>query len=1088
MNRLAQLSLGNRALILLITLAAAVFGTLATVNTERELMPTLDVPMVMVSAQYQGASPEVVETELAEPLEQAVQSVPGVVSYTSTSSTGSVQVTAEFDYGDSSDDVVRDVQQAVDQAEGLLPEDVDPSVTAFGTDDIPVVMLAAGAGDGDEQALAEPLEEQVVPELESIDGVRAATVTGVRESSVVITPDDDELEDRGLTANDITGAVQASGALTPGGDITEDGRTLTVTTGDQFESVEDVRDILVTPGGQAGAGGAGAAAGAGAAGAAMPGAAAAAPEPVRLSEIADVELRMDEQSSITRTDGDPSLGVMVTKTPDGNTVEISEQVQAALDDLEPMLGDDAEITVVFDQAPFINDSIVAMAEEGALGLAFAIVIILVFLVSIRSTLVTAVSIPVSLLVAMIGVQAFGYSLNLLTLGALTIAVGRVVDDSIVVLENIKRHMSYGEDKFHAVLTGVREVGVAITAATLTTMAVFLPIGFVGGQVGELFRPFAVTVSLALAASLLVALTIIPVLAYWFMRPRVVPPEELERVKAEEYQRELRTPLQRMYLPVIRWTTRHRIITLAASVVLLIGTFAAAANLQTNFLGNQGQNTYQVTQELPVGTSLEEADQEAAKVEDTLEGLSWVESYQTSVGGGGPEAMLMGGGGADTVTYTVTSDPEEDQAAIEERLRDALEDVDTDSELRLASAGMGGSTLQVEVRAEDQDTLVDAAGMVEDAVRDIPGAADVENSIAAAQPALEVNVNAEDAADEGLTEAAIGQAVSQAFQGAEVGTAVIDGAQRDLVVRDTERPATVGDLEDLRIATPTGDEVRLGAVADVEEVMQAPQLNRSDGVRSATVSATPTAEDLGAVTTELTQALDELDLPEGATAEIGGVSSDQTEAFAQLGIAMIAAVAIVYLIMVATFKSLMQPLILLVSIPFAATGSIGLLLATGQPMGLAAMIGMLMLIGVVVTNAIVLIDLVNQYRSEGMELREAVVEGSRHRLRPILMTALATIFALTPMALGITGGGAFISQPLAIVVIGGLVTSTLLTLVLVPVLYTMAEGRKERRAQRRQAKRDAAVEEERRRRAGTESGSAADDSDSAEADVAGKPRG
>ncbi|MBX9391675.1 efflux RND transporter permease subunit, partial [Streptomonospora nanhaiensis] len=839
---------------------------------------------------------------------------------------------------------------------------------------------------------------------------------------------------------------------------------------------------------QAGAGGAGAAAGAGAAGAAMPGAAAAAPEPVRLSEIADVELRMDEQSSITRTDGDPSLGVMVTKTPDGNTVEISEQVQAALDDLEPMLGDDAEITVVFDQAPFINDSIVAMAEEGALGLAFAIVIILVFLVSIRSTLVTAVSIPVSLLVAMIGVQAFGYSLNLLTLGALTIAVGRVVDDSIVVLENIKRHMSYGEDKFHAVLTGVREVGVAITAATLTTMAVFLPIGFVGGQVGELFRPFAVTVSLALAASLLVALTIIPVLAYWFMRPRVVPPEELERVKAEEYQRELRTPLQRMYLPVIRWTTRHRIITLAASVVLLIGTFAAAANLQTNFLGNQGQNTYQVTQELPVGTSLEEADQEAAKVEDTLEGLSWVESYQTSVGGGGPEAMLMGGGGADTVTYTVTSDPEEDQAAIEERLRDALEDVDTDSELRLASAGMGGSTLQVEVRAEDQDTLVDAAGMVEDAVRDIPGAADVENSIAAAQPALEVNVNAEDAADEGLTEAAIGQAVSQAFQGAEVGTAVIDGAQRDLVVRDTERPATVGDLEDLRIATPTGDEVRLGAVADVEEVMQAPQLNRSDGVRSATVSATPTAEDLGAVTTELTQALDELDLPEGATAEIGGVSSDQTEAFAQLGIAMIAAVAIVYLIMVATFKSLMQPLILLVSIPFAATGSIGLLLATGQPMGLAAMIGMLMLIGVVVTNAIVLIDLVNQYRSEGMELREAVVEGSRHRLRPILMTALATIFALTPMALGITGGGAFISQPLAIVVIGGLVTSTLLTLVLVPVLYTMAEGRKERRAQRRQAKRDAAVEEERRRRAGTESGSAADDSDSAEADVAGKPRG
>lgn len=917
MSRLAKMSLGNRALILLITLASILFGLIAAGSAKRELMPSLELPMAMVGAQYQGASPQVVENEITGPLEQAVKGVSGVTGYTSTSSTGSSSVMVEFDYGDSTDDVVRSLQQAVDQAAPMLPDDVDPYVQAFSIDDMPVVMLAVGSGEGDEQALAEPLQEQVVPELESIDGVRGVQVTGVRESTVTVTPDSDELEDAGLSTGDLTSALQASGTLSPGGDITEDGRSLTVTTGGQLESLEDVEDIWLMPG-DASAGSAGAPQ--------MPqgptGAAAAAPEPVQLADVADVELKTDEASSIARTDGQPSLGVMITKTPEGNTVEISEAVQDRLDELGPLLGEDADITVVFDQAPFINDSIVAMAEEGALGLAFAIIIILVFLLSIRSTVVTAVSIPVSLLIAMLGMQAFGYSLNILTLGALTVAVGRVVDDSIVVLENIKRHMSYGEDRYGAVYTGVREVAAAITSATLTTIAVFLPIGFVGGQVGEIFRPFAVTVSIALAASLLVSLTIIPVLAYWFMRPKTVPPERLEEIKAEEYRRELHTPLQRMYLPVIRWSTRHRVITLTAAVLVFVGTMALVPNLKTNFLGDQGQNTLYVTQELPVGTSLDSADEEARKVEGELDGLAWIESYQSSIGGGGMAAM-MGGGSADTIQYTITTDPDGDQAQYRDKLRQTLAEVDTESAPAVdETGGMGGSTLEVEVKAEDSETLREAAGTVEDAVRDIPGADDVQSSIAAELPALEVRVDGEQAAEEGLTEGRIGQAVSEAFQGATVGTATVDDVQRDMVVRVDEAPGSVQALEDLEITTPAGEQIELSEVADVEEVRQAPELNRSDGVRSATVSATPTADDLGAVSAELATALDGLDLPEGATATIGGVTSDQNEAFAQMGVAMLAAVAIVYLIMVATFKSLMQPLILLVSIPFAATGPWG----------------------------------------------------------------------------------------------------------------------------------------------------------------------
>ncbi len=1069
MNRLAQLSLANRALILLITVAALVFGAISTVSAKRELMPELELPMVTVNAQYEGASPEVVENEVTEPLEQAVKGVPGITTYQSTSSNGSASIVAEFDYDDETEDVVRSTQQAIDQAVPTLPDDVDPSVTSFGTDDAPVLMLAAGAEDGDEQALAEPLEEQLIPDLESIDGVRGAELTGVRDSTVTVTPDEDELDDADLTSDDLTSALQASGNLSPGGEITEDDTTLTVTTGGRLESIDDVEDIWITPGG-AGAGAAeqggdsgaaeqggdsGAAADPGAGAGGMPGAAAAEPDPVQLSEVADVELTQDDETSITRTDGAPSLGIMITKTPEGNTVEVSEEVQAAVDELEPLIDADADISVVWDQAPYINDSIVAMAEEGGLGLVFAVLVILLFLMSLRSTVVAAVSIPASLLVAMIGMQVFGYSLNILTLGALTVSVGRVVDDSIVVLENIKRHLGYGEEKRSAVLNGVREVATAITSSTLTTIAVFLPIAFVGGPPGELFRPFAVTVTVALAASLLVSLTIVPVLAYWFSRTKVVPPEQLEQVKTEEQRRELRTPLQRAYLPIIRWTTRHRVVTLLAAIVVLVGTFALVPFVKTDYMGDQGENTYFVTQELEIGTSLEEADAEAEKVEEQLESLSWVESYQSSIGGSSDSAeQAFAGGGSDTTQYTVTADPDGDQEELQEKLREALGQIDSDTDIRLDETGGVGSGLEVEVKADDADTLDEAAGMVEEAVSGIEGAADVENDLAVAQSMLEVQVDGEDAADEGLTEGQIGQAVTQAFQGAEAGTATVDDVERDMVVQVEDKPESVNALEELEIPTPEGDEVELSDVASVDEVDQPPELTRSDGARTATVSASATAEDLGAVSGQVMQEVDGLDLPEGATAEMAGVSSDQDDAFGQLGLAMLAAIVIVFLIMVATFKSLVQPLILLVSIPFAATGSLGLLLLSGVPMGLPSLIGMLMLIGIVVTNAIVLIDLINQYRNDGVELGEAVVEGSRHRLRPVLMTSLATMCALTPMALGITGGGAFIAAPLAIVVIGGLLTSTVLTLVLVPVLYTMAEARKERRQQRRAAKREA----------------------------------
>ncbi|MDS1271973.1 efflux RND transporter permease subunit [Lipingzhangella sp. LS1_29] len=1043
MARLAQLSLRNRALILLLTLAALVFGGVATTTTDRELFPPLDVPMVIVTAEHPGASPEVVEEEVTAPLEEAVRGVSGVTDYTATSSTGTATVMAEFDHGDGTDEVVRAVQLGVDQVGPMLPEDVDPFVMSFGVDDIPVVMLAASAGNGEEQQLVEPLRNQLVPELESIDGVRGVQMMGERERSVVVTPDPDELAEHDLSVPELTQALESSGVITPGGEITEDGETLSVTTGERLESVDEVGELWIQPGAEQPAA-------APEPGALEPGP-AAAPEPVQVSELAEVDSELAEQTSITRTDGSPSLGIMVTKTPEGNTVTISEAVHETVAEVEPTLGSDAEVSVVFDQAPFIDDSIEAMGQEGALGLTAALLVILTFLLSIRSTLVTAVSIPASLLVAMLGVQVFGYTLNMLTLAAITISVGRVVDDSIVVLENIKRHLGYGEERMTAVYNGAREVATAVSSSTLITIAVFLPVAFVGGEVGELFRPFSVTVSIALAASLLVALTIVPVLAYWFLPRRSVAPEEAERVRAEELRRERRTPLQRAYVPVIQWATRWRWTTLAGGVAIFLGTISLVPLLQTSFLDDTGDNSLYVTQELEHGTSLDEADAEAQLVEEELEGLSWVESYQVSLGGD-PVQASMGGAGPTTTQFTITTDPDEDQAELRDKLRHVLDGVDTDTELGMADPSGVGSDLEVEVRAETLAALQEATPEVRDAVADVDGLEDVESDLDAERPQLRVEVDREAAAEEGLTEAEIGMAVREAFQGQSVGTVSIEERQRDLVVRAQDQPQDVAELEEVELTTPGGQILEVGDVAEVVQTAEPPELTRSSGLRVATVAATLTAADLGAVTADIESALADVDIPDEATVEVGGVSAEQQEAFAQLLLAMLAAVLIVYLIMVATFKSLLQPLILLVSIPFAATGSIGMLLLTGTPLGLPSLVGMLMLIGIVVTNAIVLIDLVNQYRDSGMELGEAVVEGGRHRLRPILMTALATIGALTPMAIGITGGGAFISQGLALVTIGGLVSSTVLTLVLVPVLYTMLERRKERSAERRARRR------------------------------------
>ncbi len=1016
MFRLARFSLANRVLVALVTLLIAGFGVFSMTQLRQELIPSIELPQTTIVTVVPGSSPEVVDEQISQPISSAISSLGDVEQVVATSSSGMSMVTVSSTYGVDADEFRSSIEDAIDGVS--LPEDAEPQIAAGSTADIPIVYLTASAPDLGESELSALLTDTVVPELEAVPDVRAVSVSGAATERLVITPDQGALAAHGLSPQSISDALDVNGITMPLGSIDSDGASAPVQGGTPVDSLDAMRAIPL----------------------------ASATEPGRvltLDEVADVDVVTEEKTSITRMNGEEALSLSITAVPDGDVVAISHGVADASTALTEE-HDELDLAVVFDQAPFIEESIQHLAIEGALGLLFAVVVILIFLLSLSSTLVTAISIPLSVLVTFIGLNLGGHSLNMLTLGALTIAIGRVVDDSIVVIENIKRHLAYGEEKAHAILTAVREVAGAITSSTLTTVAVFLPIALVGGMVGELFAPFALTVTIAMLSSLLVALTIVPVLSYWFLR-RPKTTASAAEIRAEAEDKEHRSWLQRGYAPILRGTQKHPVLTLVASALLLVITGSLVPLMKVDFLGSTGQNMVMVTQEFEPGTDLDAVSEGAEKVEDALADIDGVTDVMLTAGSGGEFSSMLGGGGG-TATFIANTDADVDQLALKETIGDRLDEITGAGEIGIsdqaAASGFGGA-VDVTVVADDEEGLETASAAVLDALEGTPHASDVTSDRAPAQPVVTVEVDREAALQRGMTELQVLGMVGSVLSPQSIGNATIDGEELRIYVDAAPAPATLEELRDLQVPTAQGM-LPLSDIAAVDSVEVATSIARQDGELFATVSVTPEEGELGAVTTAVTERLDDADLPDGARATIGGVAQQQTESFEQLGLAMLVAIAIVFLLLVATFRSLAQPLILLVSIPFAATGALALLLITGTPLGISALIGMLMLIGIVVTNAIVLIDLVNQYRRQGQSVRDAVYNGARQRLRPILMTALATIFALLPMALGVTGSSGFISQDLAIVVIGGLVSSTLLTLILVPVLYLLFEGRRERR--------------------------------------------
>lgn len=1032
MSFITRLALSRRPVTILTIILLFALGIYQYNQFQRELFPALEFPNIFIVAVYPNSNPETVAKEVAEPIENAISGMTGLNELESTSNANFTVIIATFDFGVDMKEAERDIESAVSSVD--LPDDVDtPSVERINNDSFPIMQLSVSS-EGDAVALSRMVEESLVPRIERVDGVGDVREQGLAFERVLVTAHSEKMEELGLSAQDLADAISQSNVSFPAGSVDTRGVNYPVRTTGALGSVRQLRDLVVgferadesgIPQARFGA------------------------RPIRVSDAADVELQSDAWP-ISRTNGASSITLEIVKDPDANTVDVTEGIHAAIAEgrANNALPAELDIAVLSDSGPDVRESLDNLLREGTLGFLFAVAVVFIFLLNVRPSLVRgvtlalrptaiiAVSIPLSVLMGVLMMSFTDISLNFMSLAGLAIAVGRVVDDSIVVLENTYRHIQLGGDRVQSAYEATREVSAAIVSSTLTTVAIFLPLAFIEGLVGEFFSPFAISVSLALLASTAVAVTAVPALGAILLR-RGDFPESADGgapIERDSF-------LQRVYTPLLRGALRHKFITIFVALAVTGGSLFLLRFIPITLFPGGAPEFLTINIEMPTGTSVGPTNETTLRVEAAMRELQRqgrIETYQVTLGssqeGGGPGA----GSGSHLSGFFITlpETPIDDQN-IEELVRDAIPDLGDDVSL-VVSAVTGGppeGDLEMTIVGPDFNDIAAVSRQLEARLSGIDGIANLVNSVSDGQDEVVIDVDAQRAGEFGLTTAQVGAQVNQFIVGRDISEMNIGGETIDIVLRGD--PDDVDDIDNLKNLIITGQfgATRLGLIADIG-IEKAPiVISRSDSERSATITGSITAEDSRAVGAAVAAARRSVALPPGVQIQTGGLFEQIAEGFQDVYVAMAAGIVLVYLVMVATLGSLRTPFVIVLSLPLAISGALLALLITGRTLSLSALMGFLLLIGIVVTNAIVLLTFVEQLRERGMDVYEALIEGGRIRLRPILMTAFTTTFALVPLAASTTTSG-IIGAELATVVIGGLVSSTFLTLVFVPVVYTL----------------------------------------------------
>lgn len=1041
------------------TLIVAGAGIYAGMNMKMETIPNIDAPYMLVTASDPGATPEEVENKITQPIEQRLKNLTGVNTVSTSSTESNSQIQLEYKYGTDMDQAKKDIQDALEKVD--LPDNIDkPSVTRISINDFPILSLSVSDKSRSFQHLTKIVEEDLVPKLQSIDGVSDVQASGQYVQEVQLTFKQDKLNALGLDEDTVKKAIQGANVSVPLGLINFGKENKSVEIDGNVKSLKHFENLKIPYTPKTGAASASSAAaqasgaqspnaaqtsgtqasGAQASGAQTSGAqASGAQQPanagtqatqanagmptVALKEIADIKV-VGKHESISKTNGKDSIGIQITKAPDANTVDVADAVNKKAAQFKADYKG-TQISTILDQATPIKDSVKTMFEKAIIGAVFAIVVILLSLRNVRSTIIAVISIPLSVLIAFIILHQLDITLNVMTLGAMTVAIGRVIDDSIVVIENIYRRLTLREEKLRGkalIREATVEVFKPVMSSTIVTVIVFVPLALVRGMVGELFMPFALTLIFALLASLLVAITVVPMFAHSLFKNGL---KKNTRTTNEGHGR-----IALFYKKILNWSLNHKLVTFGIACLLLIGSLFLIPLIGVSFIENEGQKVVYATYAPEPGETLSDVKKIAGKAEDYLIHRKNVKNVQYSIG---ESAFSTNSNSAifvveyDQDTKNFDREPEKVIKALQQR-------TDQGTWKSQDFASMSNDDLTMYVYGNNLDEIKPVIHKIEKVMKNNDNLKNVETSLSETYQQYTLVANQNKLAALGLTAGQLGTGLAQTGNRTVLTTVEKGGEELNVYEQNkTGHYDNIGDLTNQKVTSPLGTKVALKDVVDVKKGETPDAVSKRDGKIYASVTGKIKTADVAKVTQQVQNKVDKLDIPKYIHVETGGVTEDINDSFTKLGYAMLAAVAIVYLVLVITFGGALAPFTILFSLPFAVIGALVALYLAHETISVTAMIGALMLIGIVVTNAIVLIDRVVHKEKAGLSTREALLEAGATRLRPILMTAFATIFALIPLALGY-GGGGLISKGVGITVIGGLTSSTLLTLIIVPVVY------------------------------------------------------
>ena len=1011
---LPALSIRRPVAVVMVFLLVVVLGVVSLGRLKLDLMPKMNIPVAAVITTYEGAGPFEVENMITRPLEAPLATVSNITGISSQSSGGTSWVMLEFDWGVNMDFALLEVRERIDMIKGFLPDEAgDPLVVKFDPSMMPVMNLAV-SGNAGQAKLKQIAEDEIAPRLERIPGVASVSVAGGLVRQINVDIDQEKLNAYGLSLQNVVQTLQAENLNLPGGYAQTGTLELVVRTLGEFTDLNDIAGInLVTPAGGA----------------------------VKLGEIAEITDTHREQTGYVLFNGEPAVSLNIQKEAGANTVDVSRRVRRELEAISAGFEEGVTVGVVQAQAEFIQEAIKELRDNAIVGGFLAVFILLVFLKNLASTLIIAVAIPISIIGTFALIYFGKLTINMMTLGGLALGVGMMVDNAIVVLENTYRLRQEGASLADAARDGASEVGMAITASTLTTMVAFLPVVFTRGLAAQIFRELSLTVSFSLLVSLFVALTLVPMLCSRFLRLR--KKETAMEEGPGNAEGGFYSAFRGRYRQVLGWALAHKKTVFFLTLLVFVGTLFLIPRIGMEFIPPMDQGEFFVNIQMPRGSMLVETAAVVEEVDAVLAGIPEIETIMVSVGaGGGPG---FGGSSPDQANYIVRLQ-ENRRRPVEEVVEEVRRGVAsiTGATISAYSAttmfgGMGAQRLSLKIKGDDFTTLEEIANDLVELLKQVEGAREVTSSLEIGRPELRLVVDRAKASAWGLNAYTIAAQVRTAIEGTTATKLRIDGQEYDVLVRlRRDDLPKIDDLYALTVSTPLGAAVPLREVTSFITMQGPVSIRREDQQRVVTVSAGVAGTDLGSVSQEFLRIANSYPLPPRYSLEIGGEAQEMYEAFGELFLALLLAALFVYMIMAAQFESFVHPFTIMSTVPLAAIGVIWALFITGHNLSVVSIIGLIMLVGIAVNNGIVLVDYINNLRRRGMKLNEAIVEAGSIRLRPILMTSLTTILALVPMSLGI-GEGAEMSASMGVAVIGGMTTSTILTLIITPVIYAVFDA-------------------------------------------------